>query len=249
MSEFVLPALGPAAQTLATAAGRPVIWRTPVGSGAVIASGALDAWRQRAVAGSDFARFWQTLTADAAEGARGSISVSLGQRVFRPGAPMSIRVALGDPDTARAATTEVRARVEGAAGAEPIRLWPEQPGLFATTRSAPATPGVYRVAVDGTIAGDTRSASPVRGVASFLVAADVTEVSNRELLEAWSAAHGGIAVKNERFRRAARRARCARCGRLRASPRGIRMRSPWWLVPFALALSGEWWLRRRRGRP
>ena len=25
------------------------------------------------------------------------------------------------------------------------------------------------------------------------------------------------------------------------------MRSAWWLPPFALALAGEWWLRRRRG--
>jgi hypothetical protein len=25
------------------------------------------------------------------------------------------------------------------------------------------------------------------------------------------------------------------------------MRSAWWIIPFALALSGEWWLRRRRG--
>jgi hypothetical protein len=25
------------------------------------------------------------------------------------------------------------------------------------------------------------------------------------------------------------------------------MRSPWWIVPFGLALGGEWWLRRRRG--
>jgi hypothetical protein len=25
------------------------------------------------------------------------------------------------------------------------------------------------------------------------------------------------------------------------------MRSMWWLLPFALALSSEWWLRRRRG--
>ena len=160
VTEFVLPALGPAAQTMATAAGRPVIWRTPVGSGAVIVSGALDAWRQRAVAGSDFARFWQTLIADAAEGARGSISVSLGQRVFRPGAPMTIRVAVGDPDTARAATTEVHARVEGTADADPVRLWPEQPGLFTTTRPAPTTPGVYRVAVDGTIAATHAALRP-----------------------------------------------------------------------------------------
>jgi hypothetical protein len=25
------------------------------------------------------------------------------------------------------------------------------------------------------------------------------------------------------------------------------MRSPWWIVPFAACLAGEWWLRRRRG--
>ena len=25
------------------------------------------------------------------------------------------------------------------------------------------------------------------------------------------------------------------------------MRSPWWIVPFALALAAEWWMRRRRG--
>ena len=25
------------------------------------------------------------------------------------------------------------------------------------------------------------------------------------------------------------------------------MRSGWWIVPFAACLSGEWWLRRRKG--
>jgi hypothetical protein len=25
------------------------------------------------------------------------------------------------------------------------------------------------------------------------------------------------------------------------------MRSVWWLAPFALALGGEWWSRRRHG--
>jgi len=248
VTELVLPALGPATETMATAAGRPVIWRTPVGSGAVIVSGALDAWRQRAAAGSDFARFWQTLIADAAAGARGPIGVTLGQRIFRPGAPMTIRVALGDPDTARATTTEVRARIEGAADTNPIRLWPEQPGLFTTMRSAPTTPGVYRVAVDGTIAAGARRASSVRGAANFLVAADAAEVNDRALVEAWSAAHGGIAVKNEDFN-------ALRDALLRAAQPPARvatrypLRSPWWIVPFALAISSEWWLRRRRGRP
>jgi class 3 adenylate cyclase len=25
------------------------------------------------------------------------------------------------------------------------------------------------------------------------------------------------------------------------------LQSPWWILPFALCLSGEWWLRRRDG--
>lgn len=248
VTEFALPALGPASQTIATVGGRPVIWRTPVGSGAVIGSGALDAWRQRAVEGSDFSRFWQTLIADAAEHARGSISVSLGQRVFRPGAPMIIRATVGDPDSARGATTDVRARVEGAASADPIRLWPEQPGLFTATRPAPTTPGVYRIAVDGTIAGDARSSSSVQAAASFLVAADADEVSDRALVEAWAAAHHGIAVKNGDF--STLRDALARAVQPPAHvATRYPLRPPWWLVPFALALSGEWWLRRRHGRP
>ena len=37
---------------------------------------------------------------------------------------------------------------------------------------------------------------------------------------------------------------------VRPAPRAITwrpMRSPWWILPFTLALAGEWWLRRRRG--
>lgn len=236
VTEFVLPTLGPASQTIATAGGRPVIWRTPVGSGAVIGSGALDAWRHRAIEGGDFTRFWQTLLADAAERARGSIGVSLGQRVFRPGAAMTIRATVGDAGSASGVTTQVRARMEGpGAAADPIRLWPEQPGLFAAMRSAPTTPGVYRIVVNDTIA-------------SFLVAADAAEVSDRALVEAWAAAHHGIAVRNGDS-----------SGLADAISRAVQppahaatwypWRSPWWLVPFALALSGEWWLRRRAGRP
>jgi hypothetical protein len=237
VTEFVLPTLGPASQVIATAGGRPVIWRTPVGSGAVIGSGALDAWRQRGIEGGDFTRFWQTLLADAAERARGSIGVQLGQRVFRPGAPMTIRASVGDAGSARNATTQVRARMEGggAAVADPIRLWPEQPGLFAATLPSPTTPGVYRVVVNGTIA-------------SFLVAADAAEVSDRALVEAWTAAHHGIAVRNADWS-----ALGDAIGRAVQPPAHAATwypwRSPWWLVPFALALSGEWWLRRRAGRP
>jgi hypothetical protein len=248
VTELALPALPPGAQTIASAGGRPVIWRTAVGSGAVIGSGALDAWRQRAIDGSDFSRFWQTIVADAAASARGSIAITLGQRIFRPGAPMTLRVALGDPDAALRGTTGVRARVEGAAAGGPVRLWPERPGLFTATLAAPSTPGVYRIAVDGTLATDTDRSSSVHAVASFLVAENAADVSERPIVEAWSAAHGGAAVKHEDFQ--ALRAAMARAVQPPARAATVfPLRSPWWLMPFSLALAAEWWLRRRAGRP
>jgi hypothetical protein len=39
---------------------------------------------------------------------------------------------------------------------------------------------------------------------------------------------------------------------IRIEPRAITwhpMRSAWWIIPFVLALAGEWWLRRKRGLP
>ena len=247
-TELALPALRAGAETIASASGRPVVWRTPMGSGTVVASGALDAWRQRGGSGNDYTRFWRTLVGDAAAAARGSLVIDLGQRIFRPGAPMDVRVALGDTQDALTSTTQVRARVDGASYADPVRLWPERSGQFAGTRVAPSTPGVYRIVVDGSIASDPRRHASMQRAASFLVATNAADVSDRDLLEAWSSAHRGIAVKNEDF--PALRAAIVRAV---APPARVTtmfpLRSIWWLVPFALTLTAEWWLRRRAGRP
>src|SRR5262249_25950378 len=183
-----------------------------------------------------------------AEASRTSIGVSLGQRIFRPGALMRVRVTLSDPATSFKATSQVRARVESASTSEVVRLWPERPGLFTGTQPAPLTPGVYRVVVDGAVASDARNSASVQRAAGFLVAADAVDVSEPALLEAWAASHGGIAAKHADF--GALRVAIARAVQPPEHTASVfPLRSPWWIVPFALALTGEWWLRRRRGRP
>jgi hypothetical protein len=77
-SEFVTPATLPAwAESLggadasggksSTGTPAPVIWQMPVGSGRLIVSGALDAWRYRDRDANAFDRFWRSAIAGAAQ--------------------------------------------------------------------------------------------------------------------------------------------------------------------------------------
>ncbi len=241
-SELVVPSLQRGTAVLASANGQPVVWRSPLGSGDVVVSGALDAWRQRAADGGAFATFWQTLVADAAESSRRLLDVQLGQRLFGVGDTFTVRVGVGRSGRAAAPTDQPVAHLEGAGRSEPLRLWPERPGIFAGSGVVPSTPGVYRAIVRASDAGENaREAS-----ADLLVGGAIDYPSRPALLAAWASAHGGIAVANgdvDALDRALAEA-------VQPPPRPVRehpMRSAWWIAPFALALGGEWWLRRRRG--
>jgi hypothetical protein len=227
---------------IASSPNGPVVWRTPLGSGLVITSGALDAWRQRATDGSDFERFWQMLSADAAAAARPPIDVRLGQRLYSPGEPMTIRVELGDPDSAARQETRVNAHLDGPSGSTPMRVWPERPGLFVGAASAPTTPGVYRLTISGSAAGGRDRALTI----DLMVADDVGHVSDPAMLAAWATAHGGVAINSDHLDALANAIERS-VQRVTQIARVFPMRSGWWLPPFALALAGEWWLRRRRG--
>jgi hypothetical protein len=69
----------------------------------------------------------------------------------------------------------------------------------------------------------------------------------RALLEAWASSRSGQVLPESRLAELV-----ASMDRALAPPpqpvRWFPMRSPWWIVPFALALGAEWWLRRRRGQ-
>lgn len=237
------------AESLTTGA-RPVIWRSSVGAGELVVSGALDAWRFRDPSMSGFDRFWQTLIAESANAAPPPLSVVVAEQLVAPGEPVVVHATVRDAalrpllmnasntSNASGARTSVSARIDSGAA---IRLWPVGLGEFRGTVRAPSTRGDYRVSVvaDGN-----------RAEAHVLVAPSVRRAtpSSPELLGTWAGAHAGMWMPEKYL---------DDLGPMlaRVIQPAVRletwhpMRPAWWLFPFVLALSGEWWLRRRRGLP
>src|SRR5262249_38549020 len=154
----------------------------------------------------------------------------------------SIRdAALRPAITAVANAPAIRASVVATLdGSGPVHLWPTADvGQFRGSLRAPSSPGIYRLRVTGNgattdvplvVATDVRRATPSAG----------------RLLDAWASARGGRAFSASEIDQlpSALTAAIRPAARLETwHP----MRSAWWIAPFAFALSGEWWLRRRRG--
>lgn len=218
-----------------------VIWERPLGRGRLVVSGALDAWRYRAAAGARFDAFWRGVVAEAAAAAPAPVSVGVTPVVARPRAMVRVEVTLRDLLLAGAgeATARVSTRLEGGVAPVPVRLWPEEPGRLRGRLRLPDAPGAYRLVVDT----DAGSAA-----VDLLVLTDAVPpgAAAAPLLEAWAGANGGELVP------------ASRLGDLPGvlddaiAPQTFEMavhplRSGWWIVPFALVLGAEWWLRRRRG--
>lgn len=167
-----------------------------------------------------------------------------------------------------AASVAVAAALEGPAGAiVPVRLLPDgAPGTLRGRLRAPGVPGTWRLVVRADTGGSAQAAaaaasaatSPSRAASEgaealsaavpVVVADGATDAvpAERALLSAWAASRVGDALPSARV--AELPSGMARA--LRPGPRPVTwhpMRSPWWILPFALALAGEWWLRRRRG--
>ena len=230
----------------AVAAGDPVLWATSVGAGRLVVSGALDAWRYREREVSAFDRVWQQLVVEAAATAVPPVSVTLARSVLAPNEETVVHVtvrsaALGDAATGDAATRASAALVVGESGSEqPINLWPSgQPGQLVGSVRAPAESGSAHLVV---IADGHRSETPIFVDGARQHAAP----DGRALLTAWVAVRGGQlapASQLEAFSRTLAESVPASVRAERWHP----MRSLWWLLPFVLALSTEWWLRRRGG--
>jgi hypothetical protein len=260
VTEIVSPgALPPGAAVVAR--GSPsAVWESAVGAGRLIVSGAVDAWRFRDPAVSGFDRFWQSIIADAATSAPPPVSVNVtpknssfdpprmtsgavatsGERlavnaVVRDVALQPAVRVVGNSPTVRASMAAV---IEP--GTTPVRLWPNaEAGQFTGVIRAPRAPGVYRLVVAG---DDGTPTAPI------VVATDVHRVSgtSRRLLDAWAKSRGGRLFHASEMGALS----AALQTDVRPPSRSVTwhpFRSPWWIVPFALALSGEWWLRRRRG--
>jgi hypothetical protein len=98
-TELALP-LGdlPDVDVLATATVgqtvRPAVFAVSLGLGRVIFSGALDAWRFRALSDGGFARFWESCIADAARAGPRRMEVTLAPTVTAPGEDVRVCVRL-----------------------------------------------------------------------------------------------------------------------------------------------------------
>ena len=122
----------------------------------------------------------------------------------------------------------------------PVRLWPSgTPGELEGELTVPEKPGVYRVAVSG---------DGARGDAPIIVTSDARHPSpdDRDLLAAWVASRGGRTLSSSQLSELPSTLIAAIHPVVRAEM-WHPMRSAWWIVPFALWLSAEWWMRRRRG--
>jgi hypothetical protein len=225
---------------------RPIVWRTSVGVGSLFVSGALDAWRFRADTAARFDRFWQLLLAHTADAAPAPVEINLADALLQPGEDTDVIVTLRDAALADASPRQsirasVAAVIEGGGNPVNLRLWADgSVGRFRAVLRAPQQPGAYRLVVSSIGA---RAATP------FVVAPTVRRATNDRvgLIQAWTASRGGsvvAAAQLDDLQDAIARTIEVRTRRQTWYP----MRSAWWIIPFALLLSAEWWLRRRRGQ-
>lgn len=218
------------------------VWQLPVGAGRVVVSGALDSWRYRESTASAFRDFWRRTMATAAGASPDPIDIALDRQVVTAGVAPTARVVLRDlalaPDAA-GQSVSVAAAVDGPAGREGVRLWPDgAPGYFRARLPVLPAAGRYRLSV--TSGGDTESASWT--VAPAAIAPNPDE---RVLVEQWAHSRGGTTIAAGNLGGLADvidRALSTPRQDMRWHP----MRQSWWIVPFALVLGSEWWLRRRR---
>jgi hypothetical protein len=245
-TELAVPrAAPPLSFPLATdAAGAPIVFGLRRGMGAVIVSGALDAWRYRDRNDGAFARFWRGVILQQASMAPPPLEVTAIPSLARPGDNVRVTVRLrgidmpaaGDRMALPPATARVvnpRARTETV-----IRLWPS------------AEPGVYEGEWRPSIAGDyavDASIGTANGAAILDVAPDAAMPAwDSTTLSIAAGATGGALVDGE----AALVRTLSDRFPTTTVMRPIRVaRSPWYAATFTLLLCGEWAIRRRRGSP
>jgi hypothetical protein len=242
-SEFAMPRLAGGASTplALDGAARPVVMAIRRGAGAIVVSGALDAWRYRDRGDGAFSRFWAaTLLAQAATVPR-RLEVAARPSVVRPGDAVRVRVRLADRELTageRVGLGPARAHAADATigGDTAVRLWPSgEPGLYEGDWR-PARGGRYVVSAS---VGDARGETLV-----YSDPAAAGPPSNAASLRIAAQASGGGVFTDDRALVGAMAERLPLMTVTRSVPA---TRSPWWAAAFAICLTAEWAIRRRRG--
>jgi hypothetical protein len=213
-----------------------VIVSTALGHGRIVVSGAVDAWRYR-TDGDAFVSFWRALVADAVAAAGDPLRITLSTTSATPGQRVDIQIE-GRSAVPMPSTYEAAARLSCGAETTPVRLWPSGPDRFTGHLTAPET-GPCRVHASMTTLEESSAPLSVHNAAGL-------PPSDRDDLSPAVRAYGGLAVRagDEELLVAKLRALATPA---RVPTQVYPMRSPLWIVPFALCLSAEWWIRRRHG--
>ena len=262
-SDFAWPTRLPAGaeaigRTDATAAGADkqplvVIWEADRGPGRVVVSGALDGWRYRDAPQSAFDAVWRRIVADAAEASPLPLAVNVTPGVAQPGQALTIHATVREAELAGASPVDQGASRDsiesaialtltdvGTGETKTLRAWPDDaPGTFVATTSAPARAGAYTIkAISGSL--DATTDLVIDPAASH------ASLGETDALGAWATAHGGRVVSESAIDEVD--AAIRHLAPPTASPsRVYPMRSAWWIAPFTLLTSIDWWTRRRRG--
>ncbi len=218
----------------------PVIWRMPVGSGQVIVSGAFDAWRYRDTAQSTFDATWRDLVDEAASAREPRLDLQPSRTLVTPRADLSVALTARDTAALAGARLSLRRARSDSTWDTPQLIGSRVTGQtrLATMR-APLTPGVYELIAAN---GIDSARAPLHVLPQLFRDGDDAPA----LVGALASSRGGQVIAPSRLPELNTLLAAA----VRPAPERIvwhPMRSPWWMLPFALALAGEWWFRRRRG--
>jgi hypothetical protein len=228
---------------LARSGSAGAIVSMPSGSGRIIVSGAMDAWRYRQVApstslrASTFDAFWRSLIADAA--AQGA---ALQLRFDHDLAAVGSRVdfAIRDQRMTPSSSSDANATVTcGEEPAWPVRLWPGGAiGEFTGDISLPSAGGCT---VNATV-GDRHVGAVVAVMKQPRHGVEQTLAKLERAVKDSGGATAGTGDESS-IARTLQQGAMAPAVMTAVHP----MRAAWWIVPFAGCLSIEWWLRRRNG--
>jgi hypothetical protein len=230
------------------------------GSGRIVISTAMDAWRYRDDDGGTFDRFWRSVVAEGAAagaplrlqfehaigvpGSRQQFTVRYrgmtppstieANAVARCGPPSPLRDFGGTSPLSQPSGVSFP-RAASADRAETIRLWPT------------GAPGVMRGEVPigdhgaCTVDAAVNDARVTRGIAVSTATSRPADDTLAELERRARASGGAVTDEDNLGALAQQTPRSPTLMPVRP------MRAAWWILPFAGCLSIEWWLRRRVG--
>jgi hypothetical protein len=222
----------------------PLLASWPLGTGRVVVSTALDAWRYREPSRSRFRDVWVDVVEQIAADAPAAVALRVDRPVVATGERIAFEVVVrADLWLAGSGRRLTASTTGGRPGAtSPVTVWPVAPGRWRGEWAVPAEAGDHVLSV---------RLADAPGEASVPIAVMSSRAGawrSRDDAARLAAAHEGVVVGANDLdpltTRLAALAASAAVTRVRpAHP----ARSAWWVALFAACAGTEWWLRRRRG--